>query len=158
VSSLELRILAYGILALVFASGNIWIGYHFTAKHYEALAAKDQLARDQAVQLQQQQTIAQLTYQQAAIRAAENKYESLKTDYTALSSRFDNSLSKYTEVHSQLVSATSTAAALAHAAATGACSDPEVTRLSGDAVKATLNDAARLDALQTWASTSSTSH
>lgn len=149
---LEIRLIAYIVTGLLYTGFVSWGSVTLESHHRDRVEAADKLAQAAQVQVQQAQVIADLKAQQAATVAAENKYETLKNDYAALSSRFDSSLSNYTQVHGQLVSATSTAAALTHAAATGACSDTEVGRLSGEAVKAALSDAAELAGLQTWAS------
>ena len=151
-SPLELRILMYGVLALVFGGGNIWIGCHFTAQHYEALMARDAAARDQAIQTQQQQAIAALTAQQAATAAAEKQYETLKATSDGLSQRLVDSLSNYTALRGGLLSTAANTAALADAARKGAGRDSELAGLVRQATEACLNDAATLTALQTWAS------
>src|SRR6185312_4656729 len=38
-TTLEIRLLAYALLALILFGGSAWVGAHFTAKHYEAVLA-----------------------------------------------------------------------------------------------------------------------
>lgn len=155
---LELRILAYGVLALLFAGGNIWLGYHFTAQHYQALAARDAMARDQAIQIQQQQAIAALKAQQAATAAAEKQYETLKATSDATAQRLSDSLSNYAALRGSLLSTAASTATLADAARQGASRNTELAGLVRQATEACLSDAATLTGLQTWAATSSASH
>ena len=149
---LEVRIIAYSIAAILFATGNIWIGYHFTAQHYEAIAARDALARDQAIQTQQEKAIAALTAQQAATAAAEKQYADLKTTADDLSQRLADSVSGYASLRRGILSATATAAGAVDAAAEGARRDQELAGLVRQATEACLGDAAQLNAFQTWAS------
>jgi septal ring factor EnvC (AmiA/AmiB activator) len=154
---LEIKILIYGVLALIFASGNIWLGCHFTAQHYEALQARDALARDQAIQSQQEKAIAALTAQQAATAAAEKQYADLKSTADGLSQRLADSLRTYTQIRSGLLSSASNTAALADATREGTQRNTELVGLVQRATEACLGDSAQLTGLQTWA-TSSTSH
>lgn len=155
---LELRIIVYCVAAILFGACNIWIGYHFTAQHYEAIAARDALARDQAIQTQQEKAIAALTAQQAATAAAEKQYADLKTTADGLSDRLAASVSGYAALRRGILSATTSAASAADAAAQGARRDTELAGLVRQATAACLGDAAQLTGLETWASTSSASH
>src|SRR6185437_16733560 len=58
VTALELRIIAYGALALALMAFGGWSGYRLTANHYQALIAADRSAPSQALADAQAKTIA----------------------------------------------------------------------------------------------------
>lgn len=147
-TALEIRLLAYAALLGLFA----WGIHTLDAHHYERLEALEQVARDNAIQAQQQKAIADLQAQQAATVAAENRYVALKASSDDLSTRLARSVQEYGALRGSLVSATATAAALADAASQGARSNSEIAGLVREATGACLDDSAKLSALQAWAS------
>lgn len=148
---LEFRLIAYALVTMLALGGAGWAGHRLTALHYEAMIAKDTEARNQAVQTAKDGVIADLKLQIVATQAAEKKYDDLKAGNVALAQRFADSLRAYQGLRSNGMSAPAGSAAIANAASQGPCSDPELERLSGEAVKASLDDAAALTALQEWA-------
>jgi hypothetical protein len=132
-------------------SGAAWTAYKLTSMHYESIIAADQHAQDVALQASQDKAIADLKTQQAATQAAEKQYADLKTTYDGLSGKLADGVRAYAELRRGLVSATSTAAALADAASQGASRDSELAKLSGQAAQSCLDDAAALTGLQAWA-------
>ena len=71
---LEVKLIAYGLLALILFGGSAWVGAHFTAKHYEAVLAANQAAQQQALIQAQQRVIDAQNAQKAAETAAENAH------------------------------------------------------------------------------------
>lgn len=150
-TALELRLIAYGLAALLLLGGAGWLGYHFTAAHYERVIASDKAAQSVALQDAQQRVIAAQAAQAQATQQAEQKYADLKTSYDALSNDLAHSLQQYAQIHSGIVSATAGTAALADAARESASRTEELARLSGLAAQACLDDSASLTGLQIWA-------
>ena len=151
-TALEIRLIAYAISALVLLGGSGFIGYRVTANHYEALIARDRDAQDKALQGAKDQVIAVQQAQQSAIQASEQKYVDLKNSYDALSADLARSVQQYSQIHSGIVSATSSTAALADATRQSAQRTGELTELVRQAASACASDSAQLTALQTWAS------
>lgn len=150
-TALELRIIAYAIAALVLLGGSGFIGYRITANHYERVIALDKAAQDQAVQAAQRKAISDLEAQQAATQRAETQYATLKNQYDDLGSRLADSVRTYAQLRGGIVSATSTAAAAADAAAQGAERTSQLASLVRQTVDAVTSDSAQCAGLQTWA-------
>lgn len=148
---LEVRLIAYGILALLIITSSGYAGHKLTAMHYQAVIAEDKAAQDRALQEAQRDVIAAQQVQAAAIQASEKKYEDLKGSYDAISSQLADSVRAYAGLRGGVMSATSSAASAADAASRSAQSASELAGLVQQASNACLNDSARLTALQLWA-------
>lgn len=148
---LEIRLIAYAIAAIALLGGSGFISYRVTANHYEALIARDRQAQDKALQDAQQSVIAAQQAQQSATQASEKKYVDLKNQYDALGSHLADSVRQYATLRSGIVSATSTAATAADAAAQSAERTSELAILVRQAVDAIADDSAQCAALQQWA-------
>jgi len=83
-TTLEIRLLAYALLALILFGGSAWVGAHFTAKHYQAILTAQEAAQTQALVQAQQRVIDAQNAQKAAETAAENEHE-LRTQADAAS-------------------------------------------------------------------------
>jgi hypothetical protein len=77
VTALEIRLIAYAILALGLIGGSAWAGHKLTAMHYEALIARDKAAQDKALQSAQQRVIDAQAAQAVAEHKAESDHEVL---------------------------------------------------------------------------------
>lgn len=75
--ALEIRLIAYGLLALILLGSSAWAGHKLTAMHYEALIARDKAAQDEALQSAQQRVIVAQQAQAAAENKAEKDHEVL---------------------------------------------------------------------------------
>ena len=150
-SPLEIRLIAYGLLAIILMGSSGYAGHKLTAMHYQAIIAEDKHAQDIALQEAQRDVIAAQQAQATAVQASEKKYEDLKGSYDAISTQLADSVRAYAGLRSGVMSATSTAASAADAASRSAQSASELAGLVQQASTACLNDSARLTALQTWA-------
>lgn len=150
-NALELRLIAYGLAALVLLGGSGYVGHKLTANHYERVLQAEHAAQEKAVLVEQQKTIAAQAAQQAAAQAAEKQYADLQSHVDDLSQRLAGSVSDYTKLRSGLVSATATSATLADAAREGAERNSQLAELVRQATSACESDAAQLTALQLWA-------
>ena len=151
-TALELRLIAYGLTALLVIGGSGWAGYTLAAHHYQRIMAQEAADRAKVVEAQQQATIAELKAEQTATEAAEKQYVDLKARSDDLSARLADSVRAYQGLRTGIVSAQASTAALADAARQGAASTGELASLVRQAVAACSDDAAALTALQTWAS------
>lgn len=150
-TALELRLIAYGLLAFLMLGGSGFGGYQLASHHYERLMAADQLAQQNAVIAAQEKTAAVVAAQQAASIAAEKQYEDLRTSANTLGDQLANSLRQYASLRDAIVSTAGSSAASAHAASKGPSGDQSLTGLAGQAATGCLEDAAELTALQSWA-------
>src|SRR5690348_7021218 len=107
---LELRILVYGLAALLIISGAGFCGYELSAHHYQRLMAADQVAQQNAVIAEQQKNVALVAQQQAASIAAEKQYEDLKASATHLGGELATSLREYAALRASLVPSAASAA------------------------------------------------
>lgn len=149
--ALEIRIIAYAVLAIVLLGGAGWAGHHFTALHYEALIARDKLSQDRALQDAQQRVIAVQAAQDSARQQAEKQYADLKSNYDGLSQRLVASVRAFTDtIRSGAVPSVSPATAGTHAASPGPGSAGAIADAAGAASQGCLRDAAALASLQTW--------
>lgn len=73
-TALEIKLIAYALLALILFGGSAWVGAHFTAKHYQAVIAANTAAQTQALLQAQQRVIDAQNAQKAAETAAENAH------------------------------------------------------------------------------------
>lgn len=73
-TALEVKLIAYALLALILFGGSAWVGAHFTAKHYQAVIAANTAAQTQALLQAQQRVIDAQNAQKAAETAAENAH------------------------------------------------------------------------------------
>ncbi len=149
-TALEIRLIAYALLALILLGGSGWLGYHFTAAHYERVIAADKAAQSIALQDAQQRYIDEQQARATATQKAEQQYADLKTSYDALSNSLADSVREYTALHSLIVSTAPSTASQPHAGAPRASGDTELADAAGRAAQACLDDAAHLKALQTW--------
>lgn len=150
-TALELRLIGYGLAALLLVGLIGGGGYKLASHHYERLMQADRAAQQQAVLVEQQKTIAAQAAQQAATQAAEKQYADLQAHADDLASRLSSSVSDYAKLRGSLVSASATSAALADAARQGAERNSELASLVRQATESCEGDAAELTALQTWA-------
>jgi hypothetical protein len=151
VTALELRIIAYALLALVLLGGSAWVGHRLTAIHYESLLAAEKAAQAAALQDAQRNTIAAQQAQAEALQQAEKQYADLKVDYDSLGGRLADSVRQYAALRSVILSQAGNAAPKPDAVPQGASGDSRLATLSGHAATACLEDAAELTALQSWA-------
>ncbi len=83
-TALEIRLIAYALLALILLGGAGWVGHRLTARHYEALIAANKAAQDEALQEAQRDVIAAQAAQAQALQRAEKDHEALvESDTTA---------------------------------------------------------------------------
>lgn len=150
-TALELRILAYGALALALMAFGGWSGYRLTANHYQALIAADRDAQDKALSQAQAATISAQQAQAAATQKAEQQYADLKASYDSLGSRLADSVRELTAIHRLVLPKGPGSTTEPHAAGAGPGGDSSLAELSGQAAAACLQDAAELTSLQTWA-------
>ena len=150
-TALELRLIAYGLGALLIIGTVGTGGYKLAAHHYQALMAADKAAQEEALHEADQRVIAAQQAQAAASDAAEKQYENLKADSDALGHRLTDSLREYAALRGLIVSEASHPAGSADAAGQGTQGNPGIADLSGQAASACLEDAAKLTSLQTWA-------
>lgn len=149
-TSLEIRLIAYALVALVLLGGSGWLGYHLTAAHYERVIASDKAAQALALQGAQQRVIDAQAALASATQKAEQQYADLKTSYDALSNSLADSVREYTALHSLIVSTVPGATSQSNASTPRAGGDTELADAAGHAAQACLDDAAHLAALQTW--------
>lgn len=157
-TQLEIRILAYGLALLLIVGGSIWFGYHFTARHYQALIARDKAAQTQALVDAQAKVIAAQQAQEQATQQAEKQYEDLKAHYDGLSQRLADSVRAYAALRTLIVPKATPAASGPDGAGPGTGSDQRLANLSGLAAQGCLHDAAELTALQSWSKAVSIQH
>lgn len=150
-TALELRLIGYGLLALILIGGAGTAGYKLAANHYQRVMQADQLAQQNAVIAAEEKTAAVVAAQQAAAIAAEKQYDDLKGSATTLGDELASSLRQYAALRRVLVPTAATATAESHAAGQGTSGDPGVAGMAGQAAQACLEDAAELTALQSWA-------
>lgn len=150
-TALELRLIGYGLLALILIGGAGTAGYKLAANHYQREMQAEELAQQSAVAAAQEKTAAVVAQQQAASVAAEKQYDDLKGSATTLGDELASSLRQYAALRRVPVSTPSTAPTEPHAAGQGASGDQGVAGLAGQAAQACLEDAAELTALQSWA-------
>src|SRR6185312_10377032 len=143
VTALELRIIAYGALALALMAFGGWSGYRLTANHYQALIAADREAQAATIAAQQAQA--------TATQQAEQQYADLKASYDSLGSRLADSVRELESIHRLVLPKDASSSSEPHAAGAGPGGDPGLAEAAGRAAAACLNDAATLTALQTWA-------
>jgi len=151
VTALEIRLVAYAVLALGLLGSAAYVGHWLTARHYESLIAADRASQDKALQDAQKLVIEVQEAQQEAVQAAEKKYADLKINYAALSDNLARSVQPYSQIHSGLVSATASTAAVADAARASTQRTSELAELVRQTVVACSSDSAELTALQVWA-------
>lgn len=150
-TALELRILTYGLAALLLIGTVGTGGYKLASHHYQALMAADRAAESEALTNAQARVIAAQQAQAAASDAAEKQYEHLKADSDALGKRLTDSLRQYSALRGLIVSQASHPSGSADATGPRTGGTPDVAELSGQAASACLKDAAELTALQSWA-------
>lgn len=148
---LEMRLICYGLAALLIIGGAGVGGYELAAHHYQRLAAAEQIAQANAVIAQQQKNAALVAQQQAAGVAAEKQYDDLKASATTLGDELADSLREYESLRTHLLPTTASTASEPDAAPAGAGGTEQVATLAGSAATACLGDAAELQALQSWA-------
>lgn len=74
-TALEIRLIAYGLLAFILISSAGWLGYHLTKTYYVGEIAEDQAAQEKALLSAQQATIAAQQAQKTAEQATETEHE-----------------------------------------------------------------------------------
>lgn len=151
-TALELRLISYGLAALLLLCGSAWLGCHFTAAHYERVIASDKAYQALALQDAQQKVIAAQQAQQSATQKAEQQYADLKTSYDALSNALADSVRQYTALSGRNLPAASGSPAQPDASSQGTGGDTELANTAGQAAQACLDDAAHLAALEAWIS------
>jgi len=150
-TALEIRLLAYALLALILLGGAGYVGAHFTALHYERVMAADRAAQTQAILIEQQKTIAAQAAQQAATQAAEKQYEDLKASADATAQRLSDSVRQLAALHSFVLSSPPGSPAQPDATPAESTGPDRLAAAAGRVDKTCREDAARLTALQTWA-------
>ena len=150
-SALEIRLLAYGLLAFLVIGGAGIGGYELAAHHYQRIMAIDQIAQQNAVIAANEKTQAIVAQQQAASVAAEKRYEDLQTSASTLGDELTRSLREYASLRDRIVSASSHAPSGAHAAGEGTSGARGLAGMAGQAAEACEQDANELTALQLWA-------
>ena len=150
-TALEIRLLAYGLLAFLVIGGAGIGGYELAAHHYQRLMALDQIAQQNAVIAANEKTQAVVAQQQAASVAAEKRYEDLQTSASTLGDELTRSLREYASLHRDILSSSSHTTSGAYAAGQGTGSAGSLAGVAGQAAEACEQDAAELTALQQWA-------
>lgn len=150
-TALEIRLIAYAVLAFVLLGMAGYLGYHFTSAHYERVIAADKAAQAIALQDAQYKVIAAQRAQEEATQTAEKQYETLKTSYDAISNDLASSVQQYASLHRLIVSTATSATTKPDAAGPSSSSIDSLAELVRQATAACANDAAELTALQTWA-------
>lgn len=150
-TTLEIRLLAYGLLAFLVIGGAGIGGYELAAHHYQRIMAIDQIAQQNAVIAANEKTQAIVAQQQAASVAAEKRYEDLQTSASTLGDELTRSLREYASLRDRLVPAGSHAPSGAHAAGEGTSGARGLAGMAGQAAEACEHDANELTALQLWA-------
>lgn len=150
-TGLEVRILAYGLLALALVGGASLETWRLTSSHYQALMTADKAAEQQAVLTQQQKVIAAQTSQQAASEAAQRQVEDAKASAVILGDQFSGVLRQYTSLYRRIVSTPATTSSRPDVSPEESAGDPGLAGVAGQAVAACEADAAQLAAFQTWA-------
>ena len=151
-TALEIRLILYGAAILALLGGSAWLGYHFTAAHYERVIAADKAAQALALQDAQQHVIAAQQAQAEATQKAETEYADLKQNYDSLGTQLARSVSELTQIHRLVLPATPSTPAQPDAGAAGASGDTELASAAGRAAQACLDDSAHLAALEAWIS------
>lgn len=151
-TALEIRLIAYAVLAFVLLGLSGYLGYHFTAAHYERVIALRDAAEARALSASQEKVIAAQAAQAEATQKAETQYESLKSNYDSLSGHLADSVREYASLRSVIVSRATGPAAQPDAASPSPSSLDSLAELVRQATAACTSDAAELTALQTWAS------
>lgn len=150
-TALEIRLLAYGLLASILLGGAAIGGYKLAAHHYQRVMAADQVAQQNAVIAAEEKTQAIEAEQQAAAAAAERRYEDLQASASTLGGELTRSLRQYASLRDRLVPAGAGTAPGPHAAGAQPGGAQGLAGLAGEAATACAEDAARLTALQQWA-------
>lgn len=150
-TALEIRLIAYALTALILLGGAGWLGYHFTAAHYERVIALRDAAEAKALDESRQQVIAAQQAQAEAIQKGETRYADLKTQYDSLSGNLANSVRQYASLRGLIVSSAPGTSPKPDAAGPSAASLDGLAELVRRATAACANDSAELTGLQTWA-------
>ena len=125
--ALEIRVIAYGLLALLIVGGCGWGGYTLAAHHYQRLEAVKQLAQDQALQDAQQKVIAaQAAQKTAEDRANVETLERQKSDTAARDAIAGSLRNTEAAVHAWALSSAMVHPAGQIGSATGTGSDPKL--------------------------------
>lgn len=80
--ALEIRIIAYGVLALSLIIGSGWVGYHFTRQHYEIVLEQQQIDAGKALAAAQQTIINTQKERDAALAQEEKDHATLVANDT----------------------------------------------------------------------------
>lgn len=79
-TALEIKAILLLAVVLLLVGGGAWIGYHYTARHYQTLMAAQSVAQIQALAKAQSQVIAAQSAQQKALQQAENDHAQMVSD------------------------------------------------------------------------------
>ncbi len=150
-TALEIRLIVYAVLAFMLLGMAGYLGYHFTAAHYERVIALRDAAESRALQDAQSKVIAVQKAQEEATQKAETKYATLKNSYDALSNDLASSVQQYASLHRLIVSRPADTPTKPNAAGSSSSSIDSLTELVRQATAACTSDSAELTALQTWA-------
>lgn len=151
-TALEIRLIAYAVLAFVLLGMAGYLGYHFTSAHYERVIALRDAAEERALSASQDKVIAAQAAQAEATQKAETQYAALKQNYDSLSGHLADSVREYASLRSFLVSRPAGPAPKSDAAGPSPSSIDSLAELVRQATAACAGDSAELTALQIWAS------
>jgi hypothetical protein len=129
ISGLEIRVIAYAIVALGLMGSTAWGAYTITSHHYERVMAMDKLAQDSALQSAQQRVIAAQAAQAAAEQKAEKDHEALvQADTTSRAAVLSSVRGLESALHLSGLSAAVDHSGQSGGSAAGAGGDPELER------------------------------
>lgn len=139
---LEIRLIAYGLLAITLMGGSAYAAHRLTAMHYQALMASDRAAQQDTLAKAQQDVIAAQAAQTEATQRAEKDHEALVTADTQSRNAILGSVRNLeTALHLSAVPATVADPSKFGGAAPGAASPDEIAnlvdRLNGSIAAAT---------------------